>query len=395
MKPFLYIVLCIVLFAGCGVRMQHLELVDEWGNSFNNERQQQFADKEIFSNLSADIWGLEQTDCKHFSRIDSVSFKGKSSLMLQWNKAGNCPWIGFGIGWNGYAAKDLTSVMQTGNITFYIRAINNIQYIPTLIFLLEDYSGVQTAAPFKAKYLERYPINVEWQKVTIPLSAFLKANAPLSDFSNIKSLNVECQGEGAVFIDEIFIEEGIAKNKNKIEKFGESITKKLPAIIFNDHMQYAWGLGKIDGREVTIDNHVYLTGNASLQLKWRTKTIPNLNKQLGFNWERWQAISLPDSINSYQLTFYLFAPNIKDVNNLQIGFESYTGEFVNVSLNQSLMDKQYHLDKQGRIWQKFIIPFSLFNWNDAKFNTQRFKQLVITFSQEGNVWIDQIQLEKQ
>jgi hypothetical protein len=394
MKSLIYFCCGLFMLAACGVQMQTQNLVDEWGNTYDQEQQQVFTDKEVFSNQTADVWGLEKTDCKHFSRIDTLAYKGKSSIKLQWNKTGSCAWLGFGIGWNGYAAKDLTPVMQNGKITFFIRAIKGTQFVPTLIFLLEDYSGIQTATLFKAKYLERYPIDEAWQKVSIPLSGFLEAAGPKSDFSNIKSLNVECQGEGAILIDEIYIEEGSKLNGGVSKKFGQTITQTFPALIFEDDMQYAWGLGNYSGRKIQIDSQVYLMGNAALHMQWNITTLPNVNNQLGFNWEQWQAIALYDSVAAYSLSMYIYAPNKLNLNMLQIGFESYAGEQVNIGLNQTYVSNTEFIDKQGNKWLKVRIPLAAFDWEKTQFNVQKFKQLLITFTQEGELWIDHIQLEK-
>ncbi len=395
MKNLIYFSCGLLMLAACGIQMQTQNLVDEWGNTYDQEQQQVFTDKEIFSNQTADIWGLEKTECKNFTRVDTLSYQGKSSLQLQWNKTGSCNWLGFGIGWNGYAAKDLTPVMQSGFLTFYIRAIKGIQFVPTLIFLLEDYSGVQTATLFKAKHLTRYPINEEWQKVSIPLSGFMEAAGPKSDFSNIKSLNVECQGEGAILIDEISIEAGTKLNSGVSKKFGQTITQKFPALVFEDNMRYAWGLGNFLGRNMQLDSQVYLMGSAALHMQWNMRSLLNVNNQLGFNWETWQAISLADSMQAYGLSMYVYAPQKLSLNNLQMGFESYAGEQVHINLNPSYLSDMDYPDKQGRIWKKLQLPFSVFDWEKSNFNTQKFKQLLITFTQEGELWIDHIQIEKK
>jgi hypothetical protein len=111
--------------------MQKTQLTDEWGGTYANTAVNEFQDRDIYNDQTVDVWGMEKTDCKNFSRIDTISFSGKSCLSVSWNRTGNCPWIGFGIGWNGYAAKDLSDVMSSGSIDFYIRAIQGKQFIPT------------------------------------------------------------------------------------------------------------------------------------------------------------------------------------------------------------------------------------------------------------------------
>jgi hypothetical protein len=159
-------------------------------------------------------------------------------------------------------------------------------------------------------------------------------------------------------------------------------------------MQYAWGLGNYSGRDIQLDSQVYLMGSTALHMQWNTASLPNVNNQLGFNWERWQAIALYDSVAAYSLSMYIYAPNKLNLNKLQVGFESYTGEQVNIGLNQTYVSNTEYTDKQGNKWLKVRIPLAAFDWEKTQFNVQKFKQLLITFTQEGELWIDHIQLEK-
>ncbi len=388
-KIFTYIFTLSVLVSACGIRMQTTQLTDEWGGTYANNAVKEFQDKEIYSDQTVDIWGMEKTDCKNFLRVDTISFSGKSCLSLTWNRTGSCPWIGFGIGWNGYAAKDLSEVMEKGSIDFYIRAIKGKQFIPTLIFLLEDYSGVQTAALLKAKHLTKYPIDEEWQKVSIPLNSFLQASKPLSDFSNIKSLNVECQGEGSFLIDKIEIGGAVA-NAVSVSKFGKTITQNFPAYIFKDDFTYAWGMGNYPGKLIELNSIKSYQGNKSIHANWNQDESGKQIRQIGMNWEHWQAIAFPDSINSYGLQFYVNCNKKNTLNNIKIGFESYNGKSVLLPINENYISPLPNSD-----WQLVSIPFSEFNFAEIGFDVNRFKQLTIEFNNSGEIWLDEIFLKKQ
>jgi hypothetical protein len=342
----------------------------------------------VYHDQTVEVWGLEKTSCKNFARVDTVSYAGKSSLGLVWNKEGNCPWIGFGIGWNGYAAKDLTDVMQTGSIDFYVRSVSGNQFIPTFILLLEDYAGTQSAMLLKAKHLERYPITEAWQKVSIPLSGFLQSAAPLADFSNIKSLNIECQGAGALFIDEISIG-GAMVQAGSVQKYGQTSTQKFPVVLFKDEVQNTWGLGNLPGRNVKVVDEG--EGNKVLYLQWNSELSPKGNKQVGMNWEGWQAISFPDSLGAYVLTCRLAGADLGSNSNLMLGFEDYDGKSVFVPIQSS------HLKEIGsdRKWQQVEVPFTEFNFEKAGFNAARFKQFLIQFSGKGEVYFDDIIIDKR
>lgn len=388
-KIFIYIFTLSVLVSACGIRMQTTQLTDEWGGTYANNAVKEFQEKEIYSDQTVDVWGMEKTDCKNFLRVDTISFSGKSCLSLTWNRTGSCPWIGFGIGWNGYAAKDLSEVMEKGSIDFYIRAIKGKQFIPTLIFLLEDYAGVQTAALLKAKHLTKYPIDEEWQKVSIPLNSFLQAAKPLSDFSNIKSLNVECQGEGAFLIDKIEIG-GASANAVSASKFGKAITQNFPAYIFKDDLPYAWGLGNYPGKLIELNSTKTYQGNKSIYAKWNQDVSGKQIRQIGMNWEHWQAIAFPDSINSYGLQFYVNCNDKKTLSNIKIGFESYNGKSVLLPIKENYLSASPNNE-----WQLVSIPFSEFSFVETGFDVNRFKQLTIEFNNSGEIWLDEISLKKQ
>lgn len=388
-KSIIYLFLLIISLSNCGIRMQKTQLTDEWGGTYANTAVNEFQDRDIYNDQTVDVWGMEKTDCKNFSRIDSISFSGKSCLSVSWNRTGNCPWIGFGIGWNGYAAKDLSDVMSSGSIDFYIRAIQGKQFIPTLIFLLEDYSGVQSATVLKASQLSHYPIDEEWQKVSIPLQTFLKSSKPLCDFSNIKSLNIECQGTGAFLIDKIEIGGANSKNINS-KKFGITTTQIFPATIFHDELPFAWGLGNYIGKNISLDSTKIYAGSKSIYLKWNELESGKQTRKIGMNWEHWQAISFPDSLKNYSIKFYVSSDNFNTSKNLNIGFESYNGKTTMMPIKQEYITSL----PSNKDWQMITIPFTEFDFIKEGFDITRFKQLFIEFNNSGELWLDEITIEQ-
>jgi hypothetical protein len=248
---------------------------------------------------------------------------------------------------------------------------------------------VQTAALLKAKHLTRYPIDEEWQKVSIPLNSFLQAAKPLSDFSNIKSLNLECQGEGAFLIDKIEVG-GAISNFANTTKFGKTTTQIFPATIFKDELPYAWGLGNYKGKLIELSTNKSYEGTKSIHAKWNQDESANQIRQIGMNWEHWQAIAFPDSIQNYVLQFYINNPDKVNLNNIKIGFESYNGKSVFMPTKPNYVSPSSNTD-----WQLVSIPFSEYNFIEAGFDINRFKQLIIEFNNSGEVWLDEISLKKK
>jgi hypothetical protein len=258
-----------------------------------------------------------------------------------------------------------------------------------LIFLLEDYAGVQSATVLKASQLSHYPIDEEWQKVSIPLQSFLKSAKPLCDFINIKSLNVECQGEGAFLIDKIEIGGTNSTDKSN-KKFGVATTQSFPATIFHDELPFAWGLGEYKGKTILLNNNKTFAGNQSIYLKWNEQESGKQTRKIGMNWEHWQAISFPDSLKNYSLRFYLSSAEINANKNLNIGFESYNGKNVMIPIKQAYITSL----QNNKDWQMVNIPFTEFDFSKEGFDITRFKQLIIEFNKSGELWLDEISIEQ-
>ena len=113
-------------------------------------------------------------------------------------------------------------------------------------------------------------------------------------------------------------------------------------------------------------------------------------RQIGINWEHWQAIAFPDSINAYGLQFYVNCSEKTTLDNIKIGFESYNGKSVLLPIKSN-----YVTTVSDNNWQLVSIPFSEFNFSDIGFDVNRFKQLTIEFNKSGELWLDEILIKKQ
>jgi len=382
-KLFTYCLLLSLFYWNCGVSMHPLELVDEWGNTYSDKQIVQTQSETIFDENATDIWGLEKTNCKNLSKFDSLAKTGKTCLHLQWNKAENCPWLGMGIGWNGYVAKDITDWMQNGSLSFDFRSTHGNAFIPTLIFLLEDYNGKQAAAALKSNHLSTYPINENWQKVVIPLSIFVADNTAKCDFSFIKSLNIELQGAGDFLIDNIELVR--QKNTNTIQnKYGETLTTIFPVNVFDGNEANYWGFGAFANRSIVVDSSLILEGKPCIHVKKFDNVNPASKNEIGMTWENWQATSFADSLNSLYLEISLKG----DPGMVALGFESFKGQKSLLALSDQYLTK----DTLG--WETYRIPLTAFPFEKVNFQTKYFKQLICSFNQNGELILGNIQIKK-
>lgn len=368
------VVFGLILASACGIQIKQAPLTDEWGRTWYSEDGRAFQDRDIFNDGSSDIWGLEKTECKNFVRQDSQAFKGSSCLRIEFNREGKCPWIGLGIGWNGYVAKDISSVINTDQIEFYIRSVKGNHHSPTLIFLFEDYSGNMSAAAFKPAYLSKYPIDESWQKAQIPLSAFERK----CDFSNIKSLNIECQGNASILLDEIRIVSGSVAVRKK-EKWGKTIS------VNNSYSLYPgvtwWGEAKTKAIKLEVDTINVFENKPTINIRWNA-----FGKQAiqlaGFSWSNWEATSFADSVNSYELliNYQLVSGKFP-----RLVFENYKGKTASYSV-------QLEAKANDKSWKQVRVPLSQFDFKAASFDTNWFKQLILEGESEGEFILGSIQL---
>jgi hypothetical protein len=382
-KLLTYCLLLSLFYWNCGISVHTIELVDEWGNTYSDKQTIQTQSEAIFDENVTDIWGLEKTNCKNISKFDSLAKTGKSCLRIQWNKTENCPWLGMGIGWNGYAAKDVSEWIENGSLSFDLRSTQGNAFIPTLIFLLEDYNGKQAAAVLKSSHLSAYPINENWQKVSIPLSLFNDNNSTKCDFSFIKSLNIELQGSGDFLIDNIELIRQKSTNTIK-NKYGETITRILPVTIFDGNEANYWGFGVFANRTIVVDTTLLLNGKPCIHVKKFDADNNPTSNEIGMTWENWEATSFADSLQN----LYLELTVKGNPNTIELGFESFKGQKTSINLSEQFLTK----DSLG--WETFNIPLTAFPFKKVNFQTKYFKQLICVFNKNGEVFLGNIQIKK-
>ncbi|MCA0426614.1 MAG: hypothetical protein LCH37_04190 [Bacteroidetes bacterium] len=370
------LLVCLLQLASCGIQLKQTPLTDEWGRTWYSEEGRAFQDRDIYNDGSTDVWGLEKTECKNFNRIDSLAFKGTSCLRIEFNREGACPWIGLGIGWNGYVAKDISTVIETDMIEFYMRSIQGKHHSPTLIFLFEDYSGNMSAAAFKPAYLSKYPIDESWQQVRIPLSAFERK----CDFSNIKSLNIECQGNAAILVDEIRIVQGSLSAK-KTEKWGKVVSRESSYSLYPGNAW--WGEAKLSSSAVQKDFQNTFNNMPSLSIRWKSKSDKPI-QIAGFSWSNWEASKLADSLKNYE-----FVINYKHKSGPlpQLVLENYKGKTARYSMDSK------NGTPEGE-WTQTRIPLEAFKIDPSNFEITIFKQLILETEAEGEFLLGNIQLKR-
>ncbi|NNC94024.1 MAG: hypothetical protein HKN92_00570, partial [Chitinophagales bacterium] len=274
-----------VLFLSCGVEFQKLSIAPanedesmyEQTDPIARGRQamKEFDANVIYTDKGFDeVWGMEKDDCKDFKFTDQVVYAGKAAIELKWDKGvGGCKWMGFGIGWNGWAGKQIGDIIPVAAFEFNIKAANQSIQEFNSVMLIEDYSGMFTTASVSNRsYYERGALDTEWQKITVPLSDF-PFELSEGDPDNIKQLIFEVNGSGHVFVDEIKIvelENPVLADKQQTPVVTSKKTSPFKGFnavdIYSGDLSSMWGLEKNSCKDFKTNPMYAYNGVAGLDL---------------------------------------------------------------------------------------------------------------------------------
>lgn len=156
--------------------------------------------------LSSENWFSEFKQCLEVKNGKEFGKDGSAGLYFKWNRQGDgCDWTGMGFGWDGWASKDLSSIIERSAISFYAKAPSGtLKSLPWAV-ALEDYSGAQAyAGVFPACIQGGVIADTGWTQVIVPMNSFdLREND--FDATIVKQFMIQFEAAGEVMIDDIRI----------------------------------------------------------------------------------------------------------------------------------------------------------------------------------------------
>ncbi|MBI1265930.1 MAG: hypothetical protein GC193_00725 [Cryomorphaceae bacterium] len=372
-----------ILLSGCGIGFQSLTLDDSAAAPITKSQAFNFfGARQVFLNSTTDVWGLEKDACKDFQevRMDNAH---QTVLHLNWNKT-TCDWVGFGIGWSGWQAKDMSEVMEYGEFVFNIRAAEGISPIPTMIFLLEDYGTTMSAGVAGAGCIERYPIDTVWQECRLPLSAFDYKTCGI-DLTNIKQLVIELQGSGNLLMDNIRIEPQVNRQIANKKVFPPSVVSTNATVdLMKSTDTKIWGLGSIKGRyfdKIGNDGVIRMQWEDCDDCYWY---------RWGLSWTNWKAANMSATADRAAVSFEIRNLSDAGVTKLPITLTLESYDYTNASieldsktLNGAMLESQ---------WLRVSIPFEDFK-GYKNLNVSKLKQLIVLTKGSGLVEMRNISID--
>ncbi len=178
--------------------------------------------------LSSENWYSEFPQCLQVKNGKEFGKDGSGGLYFKWNRQGDgCDWTGMGFGWDGWASKDLSTILNESAISFYAKSpAGAIKSLPWAV-ALEDYSGAQAyAGVFPACIQGGVISDTGWTQVIVPMNSFdLRENG--FDATIVKQFMIQFEAAGEVMIDEIRIID-YDKARKKSFNFVASRPQTLP-----------------------------------------------------------------------------------------------------------------------------------------------------------------------
>ena len=371
----------------------------------------------IFEDQTDDtVWFQDDTRCTQGQVTSDVVYAGQRAVAVSWDRnAEGCEWAGFGIGWDGWAGKDLSELLPYAAIEMQVRSKEGTMYGLPIVLTFEDYSGGMGFAYTGNGYFERPVIDEDWQTVTVPLSAFDTPDEALNqgvgklDLTNIKQLMFELQQSGSIYVDDIQLVfyEAVPQEPWLVEAPRPDPTA-LPIQLFDDSFinNNGWGLVSDGCQTVELTSVNPSSGSTALHLDWDLSPDQCYQASMGVSWDKWFPVDMTPVVERTAIQFDVRLPSGTAATlPVRFGIEDYNRQFSGAKLDGSYTASgQFTSEWQtvtiplvnlrGGGYQLAAAPATVGSASDAqgRADWSNVKQLIIYMDEAGEVLLDNIRL---
>ncbi len=344
----------------------------------------------VFKDDTFSVWGIEKDSCKDVRLVHDVTYQGSAALELEWNRSG-CIWTGIGMGWDGWAGKDLSEIQQVAAFKMHVRSYKGKMFGLPMVLTLEDYSSVQSYAYAANKYFERAVIDENWQSITVPLSAFDFEKDGI-DPTNIKQVMLEFQGSGHIYLDEISVVDYVAPPEEIwTEEPVYPDPCALPQLLYDDAFihNHGWGIYSNACQQIEYVKEAPQSGSKAISVKWNYEdNSPCDIRALGVSWAHWELVDVRPIMDKAVISFYVKVAQATADKSLpvEVELEAYDGRG---GLKAVLSTEWIQGDRFTGEWQEVRIPFSKLK---GKADLKSIKNLRFNLSGKGHFYLDNVRL---
>lgn len=201
------------MMTSCGVQMLPIALDTAEDNDpyyvinaqKNTDYIEKFTATSIFLDNLSGVWGFEKDACRDFGVETNIVYKGMGSLHLKWDKSKKgCDWIGVGFMWNNWQTVDMSDILDTWALEFWIRTADGdeIGSIPLNFYFLDNNNKSTPVIACNSQFYEGFGVNSTWKRVQIPLKFFRMVDSGLNPVE-ISQLGMSFEGTAEIYLDEM------------------------------------------------------------------------------------------------------------------------------------------------------------------------------------------------
>ena len=375
----------------CGVQFQRASLYDGVEEEKLPDPPSNLAlavEPEIFRDDGTDFWVTEDSSCTSGYVTREVAYEGEFAIKMNWNRDPQiCEWAGFGIGWDEWAAKDLSEVYDHVAIEMYVRAQEGKMFALPVVLTLEDYSGRMAWSYTFNRFFERYYIDEDWQRIVVPLNTFDLEEDGL-DITNVKQLQFELQQSGGIYLDDIKLIYHEPAEKEVYEPADKLIAPSIsyPILLFDDSFVNGdgWGVHSDACQTIKLSDEKPSQGNKCIHAKWDMSVEDCYYVAIGVSWNKWFSTDISVLRETGFIELDVRTNGSFSEIPVKVGFEDYERRTSFMTLDQSLTQGGYN-DQ----WTTVRIPISSL---PDTIDLQDVKQLMISMEGKGEVFIDNVRI---
>lgn len=166
--------------------------------------------------ITSELWFTQSPTCVDVKSANSVTRVGSGALSIEWNKqAGDCPWLGMGVGWDNWTGKDFSQIVSDAALSFWVKTKGgSYKGLPWAVGF-EDFSGGQAWTGLTSNLVEGGVITENWTQMIVPLENFPFLGFDV-DLTAIKQVIFQFESSGKVFVDDIRIVPFKAKGRQSM-----------------------------------------------------------------------------------------------------------------------------------------------------------------------------------
>jgi hypothetical protein len=374
LKNLAYISVLIVLISSCDlVQFEKQQLYA----GYEDNVVEKIPEAIIFDDAEGTMWN-SLSNCGNFEISKDIAYKSNSSIKISWDKSKGCEWLGFGNSFSNWNPIDMSELIKSKALTFYVRSQGETVGALPIVASLEDFSGGGSYHFIDTKkYLHGLQIDTVWRQVIVPLWDF-PIRPEEVDIYSIKQMKFQLEGGGSYYLDAIKVIDYSPSDYAQFRKEVEAMKPKgeLNQVVFNPStFEFdVWGTEKNPCQDLSLVKNQIVWNFNSKDCSWA---------KWGINWNGWYQVNMR---------------GVPDQSYLEIKMKVKANTAFKIILEDYRYHRAYLYDQFASpkdIETTAVIELSQSHLDKSNMELDQIKQLLFEGSGKGSVEISSIKIIKK